>query len=527
MLLSSNAMALIRATINDRGPLTGSQVYVVWGDRKITNLTNNAANFGFYETGDPTTRGIWARHLYVRGGTFSPAMYVVTGPFAASPTETWLGAVVLPGRAPTITLPAHVTSESGAMLRLTVAGKDTQGGDVTYSWMPLRWPHATPMPSLSDFADAGSATTTAQIYGAGDYTFDGQVSTAFQNISADSIVKVHVSQRASSLRLEPGSITVPPGGSYRPRAIVLDQFGAVMAVQPRVSWSVDAGAAGKVARGKYTAPQTSGVTDMLRATVVDASNGTITADLPISVSQEAVAASVPPGPITDFRAQRNDNGNTELLWTLSGAAADGFTIESQTATSGHWTPVATVPGNVHHLLIPYRLWSNTNLARLRITPFNAAGAGRTHTGPWIDSEDSYDGYPPSPIPLDGAIAGDPGQTDIVTAVNDNTVPLPGPFTVSVHAITAASLEGSVVLGSVTSATPLTAGNTAIFSVQSILPPSIPDGTYRLAAIVDDVDGDRLVIGGEIASFQIRAGKQVTATPAVNKYPMFHLTKARP
>jgi hypothetical protein len=203
------------------------------------------------------------------GSVSSTGLY--TAPAAASSDSVSASSGGVSGSTPiTIAGPSVATAASASLvadpgtIQLSGLGADPSGeSTLTYTWT------ATSSPSGSDtsFYDNGENSAKdsyAYVDTAGTYTFLLTISDGTNSVTSS--VSITLSQTATSILLAPGG-AVANGKSQLLSAVVDDQFGNPMAVQPTISWSVpSAGAGGTITSGGLYSAASSGTgTDVVQA----------------------------------------------------------------------------------------------------------------------------------------------------------------------------------------------------------------------------------------------------------------------
>lgn len=164
--------------------------------------------------------------------------------------------VATPNKPPELTeARALATTVTGTSVGLVALAADDGGeAQVRYTWTVASGPAAV------TFAANGSNAakqTTAGFAAAGNYTLTVTAADA-EGRSATRIVAVTVVQTAAGLSLPPGQVVVAADGRQRIPAWVVDQFGAPLASQVQVAWSLVAGSGSVNSSGIYSAGSASG-----------------------------------------------------------------------------------------------------------------------------------------------------------------------------------------------------------------------------------------------------------------------------
>ncbi|HZZ26911.1 MAG TPA: LamG-like jellyroll fold domain-containing protein, partial [Pirellulales bacterium] len=196
---------------------------------------------------------------------------------------------------------------------LSVLGADSGGeAGLTYTWAATGAP-----PAAVDFAANGTnaaKNTTVTFAQAGTYNLQVTITNA-AGFSTTSSVSVQVNQITTSVAVTPVTHALAANTTLSLAATALDQFGAPMASQPTITWSIASGAGSVSQSGLFTASRTAGTT-AVRATTPGNLFGTAN----FTVFYEAVAW---------YQADASsgttlaDSSPNNLNATLTGAAAFG------------------------------------------------------------------------------------------------------------------------------------------------------------------------------------------------------------
>ncbi len=187
---------------------------------------------------------------------------------------------------PTVATPAAAAANpvTGTMAALSVLGADASGpASLIYSWGAIGAPPA----AVSFSANGSNAAqhTTATFTKAGSYTVQATI-TDPSGLSATSSVVVTVAQTLSALAVAPPSSVVAANGTQLFSTTAMDQFGAALATQPVIAWSVSGGGtisssgaftAGSTAGGPFTVTAASGGRTGTAAVTVAAADGDVLA----------------------------------------------------------------------------------------------------------------------------------------------------------------------------------------------------------------------------------------------------------
>ena len=212
-------------------------------------------------------------------------------------------------------------------LGLSVLGSDPTGeSNLTYTWTASPSTGVTFAPNGTNAAKSSTAALSA----AGTYTFTVTV-TNTRNLTATSSVTLTVSQTLTGILASPASANLGSHGSQTFTATANDQFGAVMASQPTITWTA---ASGTISGGQYTAPYASGID------TVTASSGGITSNaaaVTITDTAPTVATPAAAGPSTvtgttfalSVVGADSDGGgeaNLSYTWSYRGPASVTFSM---------------------------------------------------------------------------------------------------------------------------------------------------------------------------------------------------------
>jgi hypothetical protein len=211
--------------------------------------------------------------LNVSGSTFSDSFP------AYSMTVLDLGKVVSVVSGPSITQAAAASPSpvEGKSTVLSVSATDLAGASsLTYTWTTVG---SSPAPvSFSANGTNAAQSVTATFSKAGSYTFEVTLSDPSGAVATSSLA-VTVNSTLTTIRVSPGPLTLPAGGSEAFTGAAYEQFGTLMAPQPALSWSVSPGAGTIDARsGLYTAPPAA------ETAIVRASSGLIWGTTSVTIS---------------------------------------------------------------------------------------------------------------------------------------------------------------------------------------------------------------------------------------------------
>jgi hypothetical protein len=187
-------------------------------------------------------------------GSYTLRVSMVDGGGLSATSQVTVSVVTSPGnQAPTVAQPASATPLTSTTAQLSALGADDGGeAGLIYTWTLLSKPSGAADPLFSLNGTNAAKNTVATFAKAGTYTF--RVTTVDGGgLSAASEVTVTVAPILSSITVTPGVATMRIGTARRFRAVARDQFGDVLAVQPKFTWRLRG--AGKVSpHGRYLAP---------------------------------------------------------------------------------------------------------------------------------------------------------------------------------------------------------------------------------------------------------------------------------
>jgi len=189
--------------------------------------------------------------LYTAPGSGFSGTATVT---ARSGSVSGSASVTVTDTPPTVATPASASPNpvTGTTTRLSVLGASDGGeSNLTYTWATTVTPPASV--TFSDNGDNTSKNTTARFTEAGTYNFRVTITDA-SGLSTSSSMTVTVVQTATSVAVTPANTVVAFNATQQYAAIVFDQFGDALSVQPAITWSVATGAGSVSASGLYTAP---------------------------------------------------------------------------------------------------------------------------------------------------------------------------------------------------------------------------------------------------------------------------------
>jgi regulation of enolase protein 1 (concanavalin A-like superfamily) len=291
---------------------------------------------------------------------------------------------------PQVTQPAAASPNpvTGTTATLTVAADD-DGGAVNdqFGASATTVPDGVPSPVFSANGTNDAATTIVTFAGSGLYSL--RVSISDGTLSVTSAVSVDVRPTPTALTVSPGPITLPLGAKARFTGTVNDQFGAPLASQPPIQWSVE-GDGTVDAAGVYTAPAVAGEARVVATAPLYGLSGS--ADVAVNDDGTSVAPLVGEdvGPVGIPGSDRYSSDGT---FTVSASGSDIFTAPDtfrflHRTLTGDVTLIARVatlqntdPWAKAGVMIRETTAPDAKFAYSVVTPGNGASFGRrTATG---------------------------------------------------------------------------------------------------------------------------------------------------
>src|SRR5207247_2152544 len=180
-------------------------------------------------------------------------------------------------------------------------------------------PAGVPAPVFSANGTSDAATTVVAFSGSGLYSM--RVTISDGALSVTSSLTVDVRPTPTTLLVTPGSITLPLDAKARFTAAVADQFGAALAGQPPLQWSIE-GAGSIDAAGVFTAPSDPASTRVVATAPLYGLSGS--ADVIVNDDGSAVAPLVGEdvGPVG---VPGSDSYSADGAFTVSASGVDIFT----------------------------------------------------------------------------------------------------------------------------------------------------------------------------------------------------------
>ena len=255
--------------------------------------------------------------------------------------------------APTNVPPSVVTTATatpnpvtGTTTALSVLGADSASeSGLTYLWATLGTPPAPVTFSVnnSNAAKASTATFTTD----GIYSIQCTIKDV-GNLTVSTTVTVIVNRTAASVVVTPSEATIKTFATQPFSVSVKDQFGAVLAVQPAIAWSLSATNSGDInseglftanalGGGPYTVTATGGgKTGTAKVTVQNASP---------TVANAAAATLAMDGKSADLTVLGADNGGESALkytWSLAASAPAAVTYSVNETNAAKMTTATFV-----------------------------------------------------------------------------------------------------------------------------------------------------------------------------------------
>jgi autotransporter-associated beta strand protein len=276
---SGNDVTLTAAEATSSITLTSSHVPVYQGH--TVTLTATVAGAGQTPTGTVTffnngtaigspvaiTNGVATINdtTLPVGTNLITASYSGDSTYAGSTTGSALTANVRANSTattPTITSATSTASTHGFTIGATVVGADTStagAAGLIYTWTAIHLPSGAKNPTFSANGTNAASSIIARFSKDGGYILQCKVSNAAGNyVTTD--VYVTVSQKATSLKIEPHQAQITKDGFEQYAGTVLDQFGHAMRTAQTLAWAVTAGPGSiDASTGLFAATATTGV----------------------------------------------------------------------------------------------------------------------------------------------------------------------------------------------------------------------------------------------------------------------------
>jgi RHS repeat-associated protein len=235
---------------------------------------------------------------------------------------------------PTVAIPAAIESTfwTGNQADLSVLGADDGGeANLTYTWSAVAYPPGAPAPTFFNNGTNSAKSMTATLYDVGNYTFQAKISDG--TFSVTSSVSTVVYPYGTTIDVTPSAASILPGAQQPFYATALDQFGDVMAVQPRFNWTVTGGGSIDLSTGMFTAGTES--SSYLYGVTASALNGEITGSASILVSGS------PPPVISSITTTQTSAGIYDISVQATGSSALTFTWGELSGVAGEPFPTVT------------------------------------------------------------------------------------------------------------------------------------------------------------------------------------------
>jgi len=245
--ISQSSAVALQGTVIDDGKPAGSTVSATWtkfsGPGTVT--FNNASSA-------TTTANFSLPGTYVLRLTGSD------GQLSATDDVTVTVNGVTSNTPPTVATPASsVLNTAGTQTQLNVLGADNAGeANLTYTWSVVSKPATAANPTFSANGTNAAKSAVATFSQASATPYVLRVTATDQGgLSVFSDVSVTVNPVFTGIVVTPTSVNLTPGNTQAFTGSAKDQFGATLASQPALTWSLNAGSVGTIsAAGLYTAP---------------------------------------------------------------------------------------------------------------------------------------------------------------------------------------------------------------------------------------------------------------------------------
>lgn len=208
---------------------------------------------------------------------------------------------------------------TGTTTTLSAAADDDGGAaNLRYTWAAVAAPAGAAAPVFSANGTTAAATTVATFAGSGLYSL--RVTISDGSLAVTSAVAVDVRATPTSIAVSPATLALPPAARARFTATVSDQFGAPLAPQPPVEWSVD-GAGTVDAAGVYAAPAQVAAARVVASAPLLALSGP--AD--VMVTDDGTVAPLLGEDIGPVPVAGSDSVSADGTYTVSASGLDIFT----------------------------------------------------------------------------------------------------------------------------------------------------------------------------------------------------------
>jgi uncharacterized repeat protein (TIGR03803 family) len=197
------------------------------------------------------------------GSNSITASYSGDANFASATTASALIATVRPaptGTTPTITSATTSASTHGYTVAATVIGADAGPGGAAalkYSWTAIHLPSGAKMPTFNLNGTNAAKNVIARFSKDGGYILQCEVKNAAGN-AATADVLVTVSQKATSLRIEPHDAHIAEDATLQYAGTVLDQFNHPMRTPQTLTFLVASGPGSINSTGLFSATSIAG-----------------------------------------------------------------------------------------------------------------------------------------------------------------------------------------------------------------------------------------------------------------------------
>jgi autotransporter-associated beta strand protein len=159
------------------------------------------------------------------------------------------------GTVPTIVSATTNASTHGRTIAATVVGADASSAGaagLTYDWSAVHVPAGAKQPTFSANNTNAAGSIIARFSKDGGYVLQCLVRNADGN-SVSTDVYVTVSQKATSLKVEPHQVHIAPHHTQQFTATILDQFGRPMRTAVNFTWAIKRGSGSINSDGLFTA----------------------------------------------------------------------------------------------------------------------------------------------------------------------------------------------------------------------------------------------------------------------------------
>lgn len=134
---------------------------------------------------------------------------------------------------------ASATQSGSKQVSLTASAQKHGTDDgLIYTWSVVKSPRGFKSPTFTNNGSHDASSTTATLYGAGEYVFRVKVSDGGDWPATKSTAAITIDQEPGTLSVGPTVTTASEGFSRQLGATMLDQFDHALTTQPTITWSI-------------------------------------------------------------------------------------------------------------------------------------------------------------------------------------------------------------------------------------------------------------------------------------------------